>query len=111
MPFTSVVLPVPRSPRNSSNCGGLRRPVSLRPTAIVSALLCVVNSYVLPSANDAASVIAEPQRELRRAPLVRRVQCPLQPNIPVFAVSIKTLGARLIRARQLPKRIGGQQRV
>ncbi len=62
MPFTSVVLPVPRSPVKSRSCGGARSAASFRPTAIVSASLRVVNSCTLPASTVASPVILPPRR-------------------------------------------------
>src|SRR5438270_5121307 len=54
MPFTSVVLPAPRSPRSSTIFGGAKVSARVRPKAIVSSAECVVISraMLVESANQ-----------------------------------------------------------
>src|SRR4051812_10291083 len=119
MPFTSVVLPVPSSPRSNRSCGGLSRAASLRPTSTVSAPLRVVNSCTWRSATGASLLILLPRGSPSRCALRtlhepkpvrgnsdRARRQPLQPNITVLGPRTKAKSLRKMR-----KGIGGQQRV
>src|SRR5215831_7831640 len=68
MPFTSVVLPEPSSPRKSRSIGGSKPPASSRPRAMVSSGLAVVNSCGM---NLSEISIAARCSQLRRGPAAR----------------------------------------
>src|SRR4051794_39327185 len=115
IPFTRVVLPAPSSPRSKSNCGGLSKAASLRPTSTVSAPLRVVNSCTRPSATGASLLIQQPRGS---ALLGRLFDCstnprrfavprqPLQPNITVIGTRAKAKSLRKVQ-----KCVRGQQGV
>ena len=109
IPFTSVVLPVPRSPRRISNCGGTQQIHQLAPHFDrVGAALCY--EFVNPSFGDwrfLAHCVASAERTAQHS----RRGSPCNQTYPLGCAFRKAQRPKLKRTRKIFQAVGRKQSV